>query len=312
MAVHSSSSAACNCCAIWGGGGLHDIDCSRHHWGCTSPNAHGQMHIWGGWGGVTRHRLQPKPLGLHVAECTWSGNPTTFRLDSGRDWRQGMVASERHSSSGNGCRYEPHEDGCYHAGTQHDLRLTPWKVTQLGPGFHPGNRQCSGCRQWTPNLSNDPLMLQQKPWRLDHPTCPLGIHRQPCTTHESLVNTFSPSALKHWNFFSSPKATWYHNCRVQRWQVRHQATWAWRCLWVSTDSKYGHYGRRFLQLRDDFGRFLGDTGRWCVPVASAAVYVAGRSLSHTRCVSWFARSCTAVITRGRPDLAQSLLELGMQ
>ncbi len=40
-------------------------------------------------------------------------------------------------------------------------------------------------------------MLQPKPWRLDHPTCPLGIHRQPCTAHESLVNSFSAICPEH-------------------------------------------------------------------------------------------------------------------
>ncbi len=39
------------------------------------------------------------------------------------------------------------EDGRYHAGTQHDRRLTPGKVTQLGPGFHPFDGQGSGYRQ---------------------------------------------------------------------------------------------------------------------------------------------------------------------
>ncbi len=49
------------------------------------------------------------------------------------------------------------------------------------------------------------------------------------------------------------------------------------------------------------------SGWWCVPMVSAAICVADRNLSR-RCVCRFARSCAAVITHGRPDLAWSLLE----
>ena len=149
------------------------------------------------------HQCSPQLLrcgGFTVAKCACSGNPTHFWWDSSRDWRQATVTRERHSPSGNGCIHEPHEDGRYHVGTQHDLRLAPEKVTQLGPGFHPCNGQRSGCRQWTPNLSDYPLILQPKPWRVDHPTCPLGVHSHLCTVHDISGKLFlcPETSSYHW------------------------------------------------------------------------------------------------------------------
>ncbi len=148
--------------------------------------------------------------------------------------------------------YEPREDGRYHAGTHHDLRLAPGKVTQLGPGFHPCNGQRSGL----------PSMNMHQIWVMIHwycspnhgtwttPTCLLSVHRHPCTTRDVSGKLF----LCHlpWGTetdFLSLKATWDHRCRVQRWRVRHQVTWVWGCLWVSTDPTYGRYGQIPSALR---------------------------------------------------------------
>ena len=208
-------------------------------------------------------------------------------IQVGTDGRPCMVTHERHSPSGNGCIHEPYEDGSNHAGIQHDLRLAPRKVAKLGPGFYPCHVQRSGCRQWTPNLSDDLLILQSKPWRLDHPTCPIGIHRHPCTDRDVSGKLFL--CHLHWNFFSSVNTTWDHCSRVQRWWVRHQATRAWRCLWVSTDPRMADMVG-FLQLGDHFRLF------WPTLADEVSQWSQLQSVS-------LPRSCHADVFAGLHDLA---------
>ena len=113
-----------------------------------------------------------------------------------------------------------------------------------------------------------------------------------------------PSALKHRNFVLSLKATWdLHRCRVQHWWVWHQATQAWRCLWVSTDlTSWPTWLDSFSSetISDCYGR------HWPVVCPNGL----GCSLCHwpEPVTQMCYPVCAAVATCSRPDLARSLLE----
>ncbi len=141
---------------------------------------------------------------------------------------------------------------------------------------------------------------------MDHPTCPLGVHRHPYTARDIPGKLFlchlpwsTETASHHWR---QPDTIAVESSTDEYGTKRHEPVYVSGLPLIPC----GRYGR-IPSARRRFQTVPAQTGRWCVPMISAAVCVTGRNLSR-RCVGGFTRSCATVITCGRPDQAQSLLE----